>query len=125
MDSTFLNVELVEVVIAAVVALVGALWSAGKSTELYDRIKDKKWIVALQAIEAGVEHTYRTYVSEKKKAKEDGKLTEDEVKLARKIAINSAKTFALTQGVDVLKTLGEEYVEYWLTLAVNDAKKPS
>lgn len=125
MNDLFSNVELVEAVISVVAILVGALWSAGKSSELFERLKDKKWMVALQAVEAGVEHSYRTYVGEKKKAREDGKLTQEEVKLARKIALNSAKTFAMTQGIDILKTLGEEYLDYWITQAVSDAKKPS
>lgn len=125
MSDLFSNVEFIEAVISVVAVLVGALWSAGKSSELYAKIKDKKWLVALQAVEAGVEHSYRTYVSEKKKAAEDGKLTEEEVTIARRVAVNAAKTFALTQGVDVLKILGEEYLEYWVTQAVLDAKNTS
>lgn len=125
MSNLFSNVEFVEAVISVVAVLVGALWSAGKSSELYTKIKDRKWIVALQAVEAGVEHSYRTYVGEKKKAREDGKLTQEEVELARKIALNAAKQFAKTQGIDILKTLGEEYLEYWVTQAVLDAKDTS
>jgi len=103
-----------EVALDWVVALVGTIvagaWTFFKSRGLYQEMKGQKYSAAMDALEAGVEKTYRVYVEALKKAKADGKLTPEEKAAARQRAIAYAQEFGRTRGVDVIEELGREYI---------------
>jgi hypothetical protein len=103
--------------------LLGGIWTFFRSTDLYRRAKERRFAKAVQALEAGVEQTYRTYVKAIKDAREDGKLTEEEARVARQRARDAAIEFGRTQGVDVLGTLGAEFADLWISKLVQRAKR--
>jgi hypothetical protein len=97
-------------VVALVATIVGAAWTFFKSRDLYQRIKQEKYFAAVEALEAGVEKTYRVYVQALKEAKADGKLTPEEKATARQKAVAYAQEFGRTHGIDVIEELGREYI---------------
>ncbi len=100
----------------------GALWTAFRSSDVLGRVRDERFRKALSALEAGVEQTYRTYVRALKESRADGKLTDEERRQARLLARDTAMAFGRTQGVDVLQTLGREYIDVWIAKLVNGLK---
>lgn len=103
-------------------ALVGTAWTAFRSSDLLRNARDSRFDKALQALEAGVELTYRTYVQAIKAAKEDGKLTSEEASEARQRARDAAVEFGRTQGIDVLNELGTPYIDLWIAKLVKNLK---
>jgi hypothetical protein len=97
-------------VVALVAAIVGAAWTFFKSRDVYQRMKQEKYFAAVEALEAGVEKTYRVYVEALKEAKADGKLTPEEKATARRKAVAYAQEFGRTRGIDVIEELGREYI---------------
>ena len=102
--------------------ILGAIWTVAKSGEWFTRRRTARMDMAVQALEAGVEQTYRTYVRAIKEARADGKLTDRERRQARLLARESALAFGRTQGVDVLQALGKDYIDLWITRLVNKQK---
>ena len=102
--------------------VVGGIWSLFKSTELFGRWKKRRYYRALTALEAAVEYIYRQYVASIKKDRQDGKLTDAEKRHARRLAREAAIKMGRTQGVNVLKELGEDYLDMWIAKAVKKAK---
>jgi len=105
-----------------VAAVVGAFWTFFRSTDLYTRARGRRYFRAIEALEAGVEQTYRTYVRALKEAREDGALTEDEQRNARALARQAAVEFGERHGVDVLRELGSEYIDLWIARLVKKLK---
>ena len=97
-------------VVALVGTIVAGAWTFFKSRDLYQQMKGQKHSAAMDALEAGVEKTYRVYVEALKKAKADGKLTSEEKAAARQKAISYAQEFGRTRGIDVIEELGREYI---------------
>lgn len=104
-------------------AAAAGLWGAFKSSEWYQAREDRRTERALHALEAGVEQTYRTYVRAIKNARADGRLTDVEMRHARQQALAAAQEYGRTQGVDVARTLGQEYLELWIAKLVARLKK--
>ncbi|MCL4217217.1 MAG: hypothetical protein KJ052_09475 [Candidatus Hydrogenedentes bacterium] len=102
--------------------IAGMAWAFFKSTRLFDRLRARRFSLAVEALEAGVEQTYRSYVRARKQAAADGKLTDAERVRARELACEAALEFGRTRGVDVAAELGREYLDLWLTRAVNKLK---
>jgi DNA-binding transcriptional ArsR family regulator len=102
--------------------VLGAAWTFFRSTELYRRLQKDRFCKAVEALEAAVDLTYRTYVREIKAAREDGKLTDAEIAEARRRAREAAVEFGRTQGVDVLRELGANYIDLWIGKIVNRLK---
>lgn len=117
------NVLESESVLAMLGTVLGALWAFFRSTEWFGRLHRRRFNEALQALEAGVELTYRTYVQAIKEARADGKLTEDEKRQARRLAREAAVEFGRSRGIDVLKELGEAYLELWIAKLVKKLKR--
>jgi hypothetical protein len=106
-----------------VATVFGGLWAAFRSTEFYERARSRRYYRAVQALEAGVEQTYRTYVRAIKEAREDGRLTDDEQRNARTLARQTAVEFARRDGIDVVRELGEEYLDLWIARLVKKLKR--
>lgn len=104
-------------------AALGGLWTAFKAGDWRRQAGATRYDKALRALEAGVELTYRTYVQAIKEAREDGQLTSDEARQARSRARAAAIDFGRTQGVDVLRELGTEYIDLWIAKLVKKLKQ--
>ena len=103
-------------------AFLGGLWTLFKSQSWYRRIRQRRYFKAIQALEAGVEQTYRTYVRAIKESREDGQLTDEERHQARALARDAAVQFAETQGIDVFHELGADYLDLWIAKLVKRLK---
>lgn len=103
-------------------ALFGGLWSMFRASEWRKRAEEKRYNKALQALEAGVELTYRTFVKSIKDSRDDGKLTEDEMRIARERARSAAIEFGQTQGIDVMRELSGEYIDVLIAKLVKNFK---
>jgi hypothetical protein len=119
---TILDILNSEGAITLVGGILGAVWTAFRSQEWYQRASRRRFAKALQALEAGVEQVYRTYVRAIKVAREDGALTDDEAERARRLAKRRAIEFGRTTGVDVVRELGEEYLDLWISKLVRRAQ---
>jgi len=109
-------------VVALVGTLLAAAWTFFKSRDLYEEIRQQRYFVAVEALEAGVEKTYRVYVQALKEAKADGKLTPDERAVARQKAVAYAQEFGCTRGIDVIEELGREYIPVLISKIVRMLK---
>jgi len=108
--------------LALIGAILGGIWTAFRSSDWYQRVQRQRHSKSLEALEAGVEITYRTYVKAIKEARADGKLTDEEAREARRRAREAAVEFGRTQGIDVLRELGTEYIDLWIAKLVKRLK---
>lgn len=102
---------------------IGAVWAGFKSSEEYQRIQRQRFRKALLALEGGVERTYQAYVKAIKAGRADGRLTDDEKARARSLARTRAIALAKEAGVDLLRTIGEDYVDVWIGKLVKKRKE--
>lgn len=112
-------------VVALVGTIVAAAWTFFKSRNLYQEMKRQKYFGAIEALEAGVEKTYRVYVQALKDAKADGKLSPEERAVARQKAMAYAQEFGCTRGIDVIEQLGREYIPVLISKIVRLLKGTS
>jgi hypothetical protein len=119
---TLANVLTSEAGLTLVSGILGGIWTLFKSSEWFRKAKDQRYAKAMQALEAGVEQTYRTYVKAIKDARADGKLTDEEAARARQQARDTAIAFGKSQGVDVLTELGGGYLDLWIGKLVKRLK---
>lgn len=101
---------------------IGAVWAGFKSSEQYQRLERRRFQKALLALESGVERTYQAYVKAIKAGRADGHLTESEKARARSLARTRAIALAKEAGVDLLRTIGEDYVDVWIARLVRKRK---
>lgn len=106
-----------------VTSVLGGLWATFKASDWRRQAQGSRYEKALQALEAGVEVTYRTYVQAIKEAREDGRLTEEEARQARQRARNAAIDYGRRQGVDVVSEVGAEYIDLWIAKLVKKLKQ--
>ena len=107
-----------EVFMGLIASIVSVIWAALRASEWYAKFCKARFDKAFLAVEAGAQITYETYVRECKIANEDGKLTPEERKDAREMAIEAAKRFGLSHGVDVGREITEEYIDLALDKAI-------
>jgi hypothetical protein len=101
---------------------IGAVWAGFKSSEQYQLLERRRFQKALLALESGVERTYQAYVKAIKAGRADGRLTESEKARARSLARTRAIALAKEAGVDLLRTIGEDYVDVWIARLVRKRK---
>jgi len=111
--------------LTALGALLGTVWTFFKTSDWYVRLRRRRFDRALLALEAGVQQTYESYVHAIREGREDGSLTREERRQAREIARQTAIEFGKTRGIDVLRELGEEYVDLWIARLVRRSKAGS
>lgn len=104
-------------------ALLGALWALFKSTELYGRIRRRRYREAVDALETAVEETYRTYVQAIKNSRPDGKLLPGEKRRARQIAQERAAVIGQARGVNVARVIGPDRLDLVTARTVNRLKR--
>lgn len=103
--------------------LLGAIWTGFRSADAYSRLRRRRFGRALLALERGVEQTYHTYVKAIKAARADGRLTEPEKARARSMARARGVAAAKDAGIDLLRTIGSEYVDLWIARIVARRKR--
>jgi hypothetical protein len=94
--------------------VLGGLWTGFKASDRFRRLHRRRYRKALLALESGVERTYQAYVKAIKAGRSDGRLTEEEKARARAMARMRAVKLAKAEGVDLLRTIGEDYVDVWI-----------
>ncbi len=104
-------------------AALGGLWAFFKTSDWFARLRRRRYYKAIEALEAAVEATYREYVRGIKQGRADGKLTADEQRRARRMALDKAIGIARRDGIDLVRTLGAEYLDLWVDRLVNRRKK--
>ena len=102
--------------------MIGGIWTFFKAHKLRKESKEGRLDQALLALEAAVDRTYETYVRSIKEASEDGKLTDEERKRARELARQTAVEFGRDEGIDVIRALGEDYLDLWINKLVRRLK---
>ena len=98
--------------------------SAVQATTWYQRICIGRKKKAVDAVLAGVQHTYDVYTKSIKEGRQDGTLTAEEKAKARQLAKEAAIEFGRTQGVDVIKSIGEEFIDFYIARSVKALKSP-
>jgi hypothetical protein len=112
-----------ELGLTIVAAIAGAVWTAFKGLDLFDRRRHARETKALMAVESGVEHAFKSYVKAIKAARADGKLTDAERKHARALATDTALRVGRAQGVNVARTLGQAFLPLWVSRMVRELKR--
>ena len=118
-----LNTLMSEPALTTLGALAGGLWTFFKASDWYQRVQDNRLSGALSALEAGVQQTYDVYVRAIKDASADGKLSNEERRKARELARDAAVAFGRSRGIDVVGTIGRDYMDMWISKLVNQQKK--
>ena len=77
---------------------------------------------AVESLNVGVNDTYKSFVQDLKKAREDGKLTKEEASIARTKAILSAEGVVSKAGFKILKAWGVPKLESLVQDLVNKKK---
>jgi len=104
-------------------AIMGAIWTLFKGGACYGRLRRRRHLRALQALEAAVEETYRTYVESLKASRPGGRLTPEERRRAREMARDRAIAIARKEGIDLLRELGEDMISVWIAKLVKRLKR--
>ena len=104
-------------------SVLGTFWMGLRGSTWFNRIRERKLRRAIDALEAGMVHTYDTYVRAIKIARADGKLTEEERRHARDLARQAAIEFAQSEGIDLVQELGDHYINLWLNRLLRKAKR--
>lgn len=97
--------------------------SAFKSSSWWQKRRKRRYAKAVDALEAGVNQTFNAYVNAIKDSRDDGKLSDEEKLLARQLAIQTAQDFAQTEGINVVRVLGHEYMDLWIEKIINRLKR--
>ena len=111
-----------ELLLGLVGTVVGSVWTAFKSLDFMRSRRVERYDEAVRALESGVEKTYDVYVRHIKEARTDGKLTSRERRAARDRATQYAVDCARDRGVDLIETLGRDYLPVLITRIVRELK---
>ena len=103
-------------------SVVGTLWAGFKASDRYQRWQLRRYQKALLALESGVERTYQSYVKAIKAGRSDGRLTEEEKSRARSMARMRAMKLAREEGIDLIRTIGEDYLDLWISRIIGKKK---
>lgn len=107
-------------------AVLGWIGAAGYGLRLlFARIAAKrgeKVLRALGFVERGVATAYSEYVEKIKAASADGSISPEERREAKNRAISSAVSTARAEGLDLLRTVGQEHLSGMVDHAVARAK---
>ncbi len=111
-----------EAVLSIAASVIGLVWAGVKGSGLLAQRRRRRFDRALLALEAGVEKSWQTYVRELKRGREDGKLSQDEARHARQLAVETALQVGRQEGIDVLAELGRDYVDAFIARLLRNRK---
>ncbi|MCK5863364.1 MAG: hypothetical protein KAH38_12820, partial [Candidatus Hydrogenedentes bacterium] len=103
-----------------VATLAGGVWAVVKASSWYKRLRRRRHKRALLALEAAVEEVYREYVRTLKAG--SGELSPTEQETARQYARDRAIEMARTRGINLLRELGADYLNLWISRLVRKLK---
>ncbi len=113
----------IDVGVTVLGTVLGGLWATFKASDRYQRMEQRRFRQALLALESGVERTYQAYVKAIKAGRADGRLTEEEKARARSMARMRAIKLAREEGIDLLRTIGEDYIDVWIGRLIGRRKR--
>jgi hypothetical protein len=113
----------IELGLTIVGMVAGTLWTGFKASDRYQRWRGRRYQKGVLALESGVERTYQAYVKAIKAGRSDGRLTEEEKSRARSMARMRAIKLAKSDGIDLLRTIGEDYVDLWIGRLIQKRKR--
>jgi cysteine synthase len=119
MNEFFSNTLFLEIALS----VLGLAYLGFKSTDFVKKLMEGRRGKAIEAVGAAVVRVSQEYVDDLKKARVDGKLTPEEAKEARERAKAKAVEIGKTQGVDLLKVLGEDLIYYFIEKKVSEVKR--
>lgn len=102
-------------------AILGVVWKFA-SPYLNEWAAQKKLDRLFEAVRAGVGGTLQTYVDAIKEANADGKLTEEEVKIARDKCRAFVIAFLKAQGIDVIRDYGHDVLDWLIEYVLRQMK---
>ena len=108
--------------IELLITLAAVILAIIKATDSYKKMKAGHHNKSIDAIEAAVESVYTTYVREIKEARADGRLTDQERKAAREMAQDRATELVRDQGLDIMSTIGADYINLRIERAIQKQK---
>jgi len=110
-------------VLKILVTVIVFVWGLIKVKKMaLDDPKNAKRKQVVEMLEGIVKNIYDTEVRELKKAKEDGKLTKEEIAAANKKAIEVLKEEGKKKGLAIGKLFAEEYLPVLVNRIVSKAK---
>ena len=111
MDALLSNPNVMDMILSVVAMVISLGWAWIRRQEKLQNATLQK---AMDCIAAGVQASYDDYVRSIKDASADGKLTDEERRTARDIAMNRAIAYAKNQGVDLLKVIGADLLPMFM-----------
>lgn len=120
---TILDILASEAVLAIAAAGASAVWAAFKTGACLRQARTRRVRRALAALEAAVEQTYHEYVRALKDGRADGRLTPEEQAQARRRACERAIVIAREQGIDLIRELGADFIDLWISRIVRKLKR--
>ena len=116
--SIFKNIEFMETVVAALVAIIGwALRAASQRSE-----RRETYAQAIDLVESEVKFTLQTFVDERKKRSADGTLTDQEKQEAFELTKKRVLSTTVPHLLQFIKGLGEDWIKTRIESSVKDAK---
>jgi len=110
-------------ILTILVTIIVSVWGLIKVKKMaLDDPKNAKRKQVVEMLEGIVKNIYDTEVRELKKAKEDGKLTKEEISAANKKAIEVLKEEGKKKGLAIGKLFAEEYLPILVNKVVAKAK---
>ena len=108
-----------ELFVQLLASVIAAVWIASKSTGAIEWLKERKLHIVLEAVEVGVERTYKAYV---KQMRAGGQWDDT----AKREALEHAKRYALEyakhEGIDALKVVTDYYLEVLIEDVIRQRK---
>jgi hypothetical protein len=110
-------------VIQILAVIVVGVWSLPKIHHWRESIKDGMWFDLVHFAKEATTITYNEYVQEIKARKSDGKLTQDERRVARKKAKEKLTDILTAEAPGILKKYGDWAMELAIETAVAELKR--
>lgn len=111
-----------EAFITLLMTLFGTLLTAIQGMKWYQNKIKGNYDKAVDVVGAAVVEVAETYTEELKKANADGKLTDEEKKIARERALEIAKQLGAKSGLNVVNLIGEELINSIIAKKVAELK---
>jgi hypothetical protein len=106
--------------ITTIASVIGAIFVFLKKKEIDGTKVEWNKKIALEALQVGVLGSFQQYVKGMKEQDPDGKVQPEVEKKAHEMATSIAESAAATQGVDLKKAVGTDFIDYNIKKIVAD-----